>query len=52
MALTVFLVLVFSGAFGLGLGLIASALIRNEDAPQAEAPSVTDPAGAATPQTA
>jgi hypothetical protein len=30
MALTVFVVLVFSGAFGVGLGLVASALIRNE----------------------
>ena len=43
MALTVFVVLVFSGAFGVGLGLVASALIRSED--------VRDPADAGSSQT-
>jgi hypothetical protein len=46
MGLTVFLVLLFGATFGLGLGLVASALIRNENTAQAEAASVT-----ATPQT-
>jgi hypothetical protein len=51
-ALTVFLVIVFGGAFGLGLGLMASALIRNENLPQAAVVGVTDSAGVASSQTA
>ena len=43
MALTAFVVLVFSSAFGAGLGLVASALIRNEDVRQAGAATAVDP---------
>ena len=42
MVLTVFVVLVFSGAFGVGLGLVASALIRNEDVRQGGAATAAD----------
>jgi len=51
MVLTVFVVLVFSGAFGVGLGLVASALIRNEDVRQGGAATAADPANAARSQT-
>jgi hypothetical protein len=49
-AATAFALLVFGGAFGVGFGLVASALIRNEDVPQGGA--AADPAHAASPETA
>ena len=52
MGTTVLWVLVFSSAFGLGLGLLACALIRNENALPAGAASVTDPADAGSSQAA
>jgi len=42
MALTAFVMLVFCGMFGAGLGLVASALIRDEDARPAGA-AAADP---------
>ena len=50
MALTVFALLFFSGAFGLGLGLMASVLIRNEDVRQGGTATAADPADAASSQ--
>ena len=44
MALTVFALLAFCGAFGVGLGLMASALTRSEDTRQAGAPTTANPA--------
>ena len=43
MALTAIVLLVFSGAFGTGLGLVASTLIRDEDVRQAGAVTGADP---------
>jgi hypothetical protein len=50
MALTAFVLLVFSGAFGVGLGLVASTLIRNEDMRQAGAVTAAEPSEAASSQ--
>jgi hypothetical protein len=50
MALTAFVVIVFSSAFGAGLGLVASALIREEDVRQVGAATVADPSDAASSQ--
>jgi len=50
MALTAFVLLVFSGAFGVGLGLVASTLIRNEDMRQAGAVTAAEPSDAASSQ--
>jgi hypothetical protein len=50
MALTVFVLLVFSGAFGVGLGLVVSTLIRNEDIRQVGAATAADPSDAASSQ--
>ena len=47
MALTAFVLLVFSGAFGVGLGLVASTLTRSGDVRQATA---ADPSEAASSQ--
>jgi hypothetical protein len=46
MALTAFVVIVFSSAFGVGLGLVASALIRDE----VGTATVADPSDAASSQ--
>ena len=50
MALTAFVLLVFSSALGVGLGLVASTLIRNEDGRQAGAATAADPSDAASSQ--
>jgi len=46
MALTVFITLLFSGATGLGLGLVASALIRADDVRQSDMAAFPDRADA------
>ena len=46
LAWTVLVLLIFCGAIGVGLGLVASALIRNEDVRQGGEATSTDPAGA------
>jgi hypothetical protein len=46
-AWTVLVLLIFCGAIGVGLSLVASALIRNEDVRQGGEATPTDPAGAA-----
>jgi hypothetical protein len=46
LALTAFVVIVFSSAFGVGLGLVASALIRDEDVRQVGAATAADPSDA------
>jgi hypothetical protein len=50
MVLTAFVLVVFSSAFGVGLGLVASPLIRNEDMRQAGAATAADPSDAARSQ--
>jgi hypothetical protein len=50
MALTAFALLIFSSAFGAGLGLVASTLSRNEDVRQAGAATAADPSDAASSQ--
>jgi hypothetical protein len=47
-ALTAFVLVVFGSAFGVGLGLVASTLIRDEDVRQASAGTVADPPDAAS----
>ena len=48
MALTAFVLVVFCSAFGVGLGLVASTLIRNEDVRQAGGATAADPPDAAS----
>lgn len=50
-ALTVFVVLVASSAFGVGLGMVAAALIRNDDMRHSGAATAADPPDAASSQT-
>lgn len=50
MALTTFVLLVFSGALGVGLGLVASALIRDDGGRQAGTATAADPSAAASSQ--
>jgi hypothetical protein len=48
MVLTAFVLVVFCCAFGVGLGLVASTLIRDEDVRPAGAATAADPSGAAS----
>jgi len=50
MALTALVLLVFSSAFGVGLGMVVSTLIRNEDVRQAGAATAADPSDAVSSQ--
>jgi hypothetical protein len=50
MALTALVLLAFSSAFGVGLGMVASTLIRDEDVRQAGAATAADPSDAASSQ--
>lgn len=50
MALTAFVLVVFGSAFGVGLGLVASTLVRNEDLRQTGAAAAADPSDAASAQ--
>jgi hypothetical protein len=47
---TVLALLIFCGAIGVGLGLVASALIRNEDLRQGGEATPADPAGGPKPE--
>jgi hypothetical protein len=47
MALTALVLLVFGSAFGVGLGMVASTLIRDEDVRQGAAATAADPSEAA-----
>src|SRR5580704_17746052 len=50
MALTAFVLLVFSGAFGVGLGLVASTLTRSGDVRQATAAYPSEAASSQQPK--
>lgn len=50
MALTAFVLILFSGAFGVGLGLMASTLTRDEDVRQNSTATAADPSDAARAQ--
>jgi hypothetical protein len=52
MALTAFVVLAFSSMSGVGLGLVASALTRHEDARQAGTATAAEPSGSVSSQKA